>query len=147
MSELKIKFKIVTPERTVYEENIDQATLPALSGQITILPNHRSYIGALKAGEIMLKQAGQEINLAISSGLVEFNQNTLVILADTAEQATEIDIARAEATARERAEAVKKEKTIMSEQEYARVAASIEKELVRIKVARKHHTKHGISIN
>jgi len=146
MSEDKIKFKIVTPEKTVFEEEVDQATLPVTNGEITILLSHRPYIASLKAGEIMVKIGEKEIDLAVSGGFIEFNQNTLVILADTAERAEEIDVTRAE-DARKRAEELKKEKITMDDGEYARVAASIEKELARIKVGRKHHTMRGMKIN
>lgn len=130
----------------MYENNIDQATLPVVNGQVTILPGHRSYIAALKAGEVVLKKGSEVIHIATSGGVVEFHDNTLVVLADTAERAEAIDIARAE-DARKRAEALKKEKVSMSELEYAKVAASIEKEATRIRVAKKHHTKHGIHID
>jgi F-type H+-transporting ATPase subunit epsilon len=143
---LRIKLKIVTPERTVSELEVDQATLPVLDGQVTIMPGHRSYIAALKAGEIMLKTAGEETLLVTSGGFIEFNDNTLVVLADTAEAAEEIDITRAE-DARKRAEKIKDEKVSMSEMEYAKVAASIEKEMARVRVARKHHGRHGIKID
>ena len=146
MSEQKIKFKIVTPEKTVYESEVDQATLPVLDGEVTILPNHRSYIAALKAGEIMLKTAGKETLMATSGGFIEFSNNTLLVLADTAEAAAEIDVKRAE-EAKQRAEDLKKEKISMNDEEYARVAAAIEKEAARIKVARKHRTKHNIQID
>lgn len=142
----KIKFKIVTPEKTVFEEEVDQATLPVTNGEITILPSHRPYIASLKAGEIMVKIGGKEIDLAVSGGFIEFNQNVLVVLADTAERAEEIDVTRAE-DARKRAEELKKEKITMDDGEYARVAAAIEKELARIKVGRKHHTRRGMKIN
>lgn len=141
-----ITFKIVTPESTVYENNIDQATLPGVNGQVTILPGHRSYIAALKVGELLLKKNGEEIHIAISGGFVEFTNNTLVVLADTAERAEAINIKRAE-EARKRAEDLKHEKVSMSELEYAKVAAAIEKEAIRIRVAKKHHTKHGIHID
>jgi len=104
----QIQFKIVTPEGTVHESSVDQATLPVVSGQVTILPGHRSYIAALKAGEVVLKKGSEETHIATSGGFVEFNNNTLVVLADTAERADAIDMARAEA-ARKRAEALKKE--------------------------------------
>lgn len=141
-----IKFKIVTPERTVYESETSQATLPVVDGQVTILPNHRSYIAALKPGEIMLKDGEDEVSVAVSGGFIEFNNNELIVLADTAEAAAEIDLQRAEA-ARQRAEELKKEKVTMGEMEYARVAAAIEKELARIKVAKKHHTRHNVKID
>ena len=51
-----IKIKIVTPERTVYEDEVSQATLPTIDGEVTILPDHIPYITALKAGEIILKK-------------------------------------------------------------------------------------------
>lgn len=144
---MKINFKIVTPERRVFEQEIDRATLPVSDGEVTILPSHRSYIAALKPGEIAVKDGEKEILLATSGGFIEFNNNSLVVLADTAEHASEIDIKRAEETARKRAEDLKNQQVTMDEMEYAKVAASIEKEIARVKVAKKHHTKHGIKID
>ena len=142
MSELTIQFKIVTPERTVFEDTVAQATLPVTDGQVTILPNHRSYIASLRSGEIMIKLAssangkpGEEILLSTSGGFLEFAHNELVILADTAERAEEIDLKRAE-EAKARAENLKSE---------AATAAAIQKHAARIQVARKHYTKKGIS--
>ena len=57
---LQIKFRIITPEKVVYENEVDQATLPATDGEVTILPNHRSYIASLKPGEIRLKMGENE---------------------------------------------------------------------------------------
>jgi len=141
-----IKFKIVTPEKAVVEEEIYQATLPVEGGEVTILPLHLPYIGAIKAGEIILRKSasGEEINLATSGGFVEFHDDTMVILADTAERAEDIDLARAE-EARKRAEELKKETIHMGEEEYARTAALLEKEMARVKVARKHHSRRGTS--
>jgi F-type H+-transporting ATPase subunit epsilon len=141
---LRIKFKIITPERTVFEEEIDQATLPVSDGEVTILPNHRSYIATLKPGEIIFKKAQAETSLAVSGGFVEFNNNNLVILADTAEKAEEINIQWAE-EAKKRAEDLKKEKISMNEE--ARTAAAIEREMARVKVARKHRTRSGMKID
>lgn len=140
-----IKFKIVTPEKTVYESEIDQATLPVANGEVTILPNHRSYIASLKPGEIMLKKSGEESGFSVSGGFIEFNHNNLIVLADTAERAEEIDVKRAE-DARKRAEDIKNQRISIDETEYARVAAAIEKEMARIRVAKKHHTKKGINL-
>ncbi|MFZ2193251.1 MAG: ATP synthase F1 subunit epsilon [Candidatus Moraniibacteriota bacterium] len=143
MTDLKIKFKIVTPEKTVFEDEIDQATLPTTDGEITILPNHRSYIASLKAGEMMLKKNDKEIFLSISGGFIEFHGNELVVLADTAERAEEIDLKRAE-EGRKKAEELKNQRVSMDENEYARVAAAIQKESARIKVARRHRTRGGM---
>lgn len=143
----QIKLKVVTPERVVIELEVYQATLPVEGGDVTILPNHIPYIGAIKAGEIILRESagGEEVSLVTSGGFVEFHNNTLVVLADTAERAEEIDLARAE-EARKRAEQLQKEQAHVSDEEYARTAALIEKEMARVKVGRKHHSKRGISL-
>ena len=101
MSTKNIKFKIVTPEKIVIEEEITQATIPTVAGEITILPNHRSYIAGLQAGEILVKSTETKNNkiayaAAVSGGFIEFNNNKLVVLADTAERAEDLDLTRAE---------------------------------------------------
>lgn len=143
-----IKFKIVTPERTVLEEKIYQITLPIEGGEVTILPNHIPYIGTVKSGEILIRKEmnGEETSLATSGGFVEFHYNTLVVLADTAERADEIDLARAE-EARKKAEAIMKETVHADDENYARVAALIEKESARVRVAKKHHSRRALSMN
>lgn len=93
----------------------------------------------------MIKKNGEESYLSTSGGFIEFNNNELIILADTAERAEEIDLKRAE-EAKARAEKLKTEAVTMDSEEYARVAAAIQKEAVRIRVARKHHTRRGISL-
>lgn len=139
-----IKLKIVTPERLVLEMEVYQATLPIEGGEITILPDHIPYIGSLRAGEVMVRRTvgGEPESLATSGGFVEFHNNTLTLLADTAERAEEIDEARAEA-GRKRAEELKANREVLDEEEYARVAASLEKEMARLKVARKHRSHSG----
>lgn len=130
------KLILTTPERKVLDKEIVQATLPVVDGEVTILANHISYIAPLKAGEVRLLNAeGAEEELAISSGFIEFANNTLTILADTAERAEELDLARAEAAVKRAEEA--KARTNLGEIEYATVAAQLEKELARLRVARK----------
>ena len=137
---MNIKFKIVTPEKVVEEKEIIQAIIPTVVGEVTILPNHRSYIAGLKPGEILVKTVGQDSHdiscaIAVSGGFLEFDDNKLVILADTAERAEDLDLARAE-EAKDKAEDLKKQK-FTDETQYAMVAAQLEKEMARIKVARK----------
>lgn len=142
----KIKFKIVTPEKTVYEEEIDQVTLPTADGEITVLPNHIPLISILVPGELDVKVDGEEIVMAVSGGMIEMRSNELTILADTAERAGEIDLKRAE-EAKERAEKLKEERMQADEAQYATAAAILEKNLARIRVARKHLTKRGINLD
>ncbi|MFZ2154062.1 MAG: ATP synthase F1 subunit epsilon [Candidatus Moraniibacteriota bacterium] len=142
---LRIKLKIITPERVVYEDEIFQITLPTQAGEVTILPNHRSYIASLKPGEISMRKesAAEEINLAVAGGFVEFHDNSLVILADEAQMADEINIEEVE-KAKKRAEDIKNKVILVDEMEYARVAAALEMELAKLKVARRYMSRRGL---
>jgi len=141
MSDRFIKFQIVTPERIVLEEEITQITVPTQMGEITVLPGHIPLVAALAAGEIRAKKNGEEILMAVSGGFIEVSKNKIVILADTAERAEEIDTKRAE-EARQRAQRLKEEKRF-DQVEFAALQAKIEKELARLKVARKHRHRVG----
>ncbi len=141
MSDRFIKFQIVTPERIVLEEEIKQVTVPTQMGEITVLPGHIPLVAALAAGEIRAKKNGKEILMAVSGGFIEVSKNKIVILADTAERAEEINVKRAE-EARQRALKLKEEKRF-DRVEFTVLQAKIEKELARLKVARRHRHRLG----
>ncbi|MBU1131323.1 F0F1 ATP synthase subunit epsilon [Patescibacteria group bacterium] len=134
---MKIKFKIATPERVVYEDEIDQITLPTKVGEITILPNHLPLVSSLMPGEILIKKGNEEMPIAVSGGFVELHNNNLVILADTAERVEEIDIERAEAGRRKAQDTLEK-KQDADEVDFTALAAKMEKEMARLKVAKKY---------
>ncbi len=140
MSKLSLKFKLVNPERTVYEGIVTQATLPTTSGEITILPHHCSYIASLQAGEIMVKEGEKEVLLAVSGGFIEFHENKLVVLADTAERAEEIDLKRAQ-EARKKAQKLRSKVIATDEAEYARVLVALQKQSARIRVATRYRNR------
>lgn len=143
---MKIKFKIATPERVVYEAEVDQVTLPTKMGEITVLPDHLPIVSSLSAGEILIKKDGQETPLAVSGGFIEFNNNQMAILADTAERVEEIDEARAEAGRARVAKILEKQRGVEAV-DFTALAAKMEKELARLKVARKYKTaRPGIRI-
>lgn len=101
MSSLKID--IVTAERVVYSAEADIVIAPGVEGQLGILPHHAPLMTILQAGELVVRRGGEEDSLAISGGFLEVRPDRVIVLADQAERAEEIDIARAEA-ARKRAE-------------------------------------------
>lgn len=131
----KMNFKITTPERVVFKEDIDSVTLPTRAGEITVLPNHVPLISVLQPGEIRIQNDGKETVLAISGGFVEVLSTKVVVLADTAERSEEIDVARAEAAIRKAQEL--RETRAADSREFAALSAQIEKELARVKVGRK----------
>src|SRR3989339_208769 len=99
-----LKFKIATPEKIVYENEIKQVSIPTLTGEITILPKHRPLVTIVQAGEMRLVDNNGEQVMAIAGGFVEVKANgEVTVLADNVERAQEIDLTRAE-TARLRAE-------------------------------------------
>ncbi|MFA6533625.1 MAG: ATP synthase F1 subunit epsilon [Patescibacteria group bacterium] len=131
----KIKFIITTPERTVYDAEVDQISIPTKMGEITVLPHHLPLVSALLPGELKIVSDGKETSIAVSGGFVEVGPEKVTILADSAEHAEEIDEARAEA-GRERAKKLLAEKRFDTE-EFVGLSAKIEKELARLKVVRK----------
>jgi F-type H+-transporting ATPase subunit epsilon len=134
---MPLHFKIVSPERVVYEDDVDQVTLMTKSGEITVLPNHIPLVSSLRAGELRVQKSGETIPMVISDGLVEVQSGSrITVLADTAEKVEEIDIERAEA-ARTRAHALMQEK-LDEAVDYVALSAKIEKELARVRVAKKY---------
>ncbi len=137
-----MQLNIITPERIVFQEDIDQVTIPTQDGEITVLPHHIPLVGILKAGELIIKKGSEIIPLAVSGGIVHVRVDGVTILADTAERVEEIIEERAE-EARKRAEQLLAEKKFDTE-EYATIAAKMERELARLHVVRKwKHKAHG----
>lgn len=145
MSNKKIKFEITTPERVVYSAEIDEVVLPTMMGEIGVLPNHIPLVSILKAGELRVKNNGQEESIAVSGGFIEVRPDKVLVLADTAEKSEEIDEQKAE-QARVAAQKIVDEKRF-DNREFAALTAKIEKELVRLKVARKRRRRPNSNIN
>ncbi len=137
---LPFKLKIITPERVVYEDEITEVTLPTTTGEITILADHEPLVTLLKPGELVIRKERELIHLAVSTGLVEMRTaNELLILADTAEHAEELELEKIK-EAQARAEELLKNKHNMEDVEFAQAQAALERELARIKVAtRRRH--------
>ena len=103
MQATKIKFSIATPERVVYESEVDSVTCPTEMGEITILPNHIPLVATLAPGELKVVEDSDEKYMAVAGGFLEVRSgHEIVVLADAAEREEEIDLARAE-EAREKA--------------------------------------------
>ena len=138
-----LKFRIVTPERVVFEEEVDQVTMMTRNGEITVLPHHLPLVTILEPGELRYKKNNEEHFLAVSGGFVEVkSDNTLSILADTAERADEIDLARAEA-AKAKAERLMQEARSKADVDFVAVQANLERALNRLKVGNKYRKLPG----
>jgi F-type H+-transporting ATPase subunit epsilon len=132
-----IKFEIVTPERVVLQEDILQITVPTTSGEITVLPDHIPLVSVLAPGVIEVKRADNIIEImSVSGGFIEVMGDKIVILADTAERAEELDEARIQ-EAQARAEKLKEEAQNIDDVQFAAVTAKMEKELARLRAVNK----------
>lgn len=137
MSDKYIHFEIVTPERVVLREEITQVTVPTKMGEITVLPNHIPLVASLRPGVIHVKKTGGEDEvMSVSGGFLEVLKDKVVILADTAERAEEIDESRL-MQARERAVELKERARRGEKINFTEVNAAIERELARAKAVQK----------
>src|SRR4030042_724434 len=107
----KLKLDIVPAERVVYSEEVDAVIAPGVEGQLGILPHHAPLMTTLQAGELRVKRGGGEDSLAISGGFLGVGPDRVIVLADSAERAEEIDVARAEAAKRRAEERLAKSGT------------------------------------
>jgi F-type H+-transporting ATPase subunit epsilon len=136
-----IKLDIVTAERVVYSAEVDEVIAPGAGGQLGILPHHAPLMTILQAGELIVKKGKQEEILAISGGFLEVRPDHVIVLADQAERAEEIDAARAE-EARKRAEERLKQKP--SGIDEARAEAALRRAMVRLSVLEKVMTRRKV---
>ena len=135
---MTIKVDIVTAERLVFSEDADIVMVPGVDGELGILPHHAPIMTMIKPGEVLVRKGAEEYSLAASGGFLEVKPDHITILADAAERADEIDIARAEA-AKKRAEENLTNRT--AETDNANAEASLRRALARLKVAEKRHLR------
>src|SRR5947209_10345380 len=128
--------EIVTAERELYSGEADLVSAPGSEGRLGILPRHAALLAILAPGELRIKLAGAEEPLFVSGGFIEVYENTVTVLADTAEHAEEIDQARAEEARRRAQERLEQ---TQSEQERAELLGALERAMSRLRVAELAH--------
>jgi F-type H+-transporting ATPase subunit epsilon len=129
-----LKLEIVTPEGAAYSEDVEMVTLPGVTGQFGVYPQHVHLITQMEPGEIIVHKDGRDTFFAAGEGLIEVTATSVAILTDLAIQADKIDEAKAE-EARKRAEARLKEK--LSDEEVASINASLARSLAQLRVKRR----------
>jgi len=129
------KLEIITAERVVFSNDVDMVLAPGVEGQLGILPRHAYLLTALAEGELVIRKAGREDEyVAIGGGFMEVGPDYVTVMADSAERAEEIDLARAEA-ARKRAEVLLAQK--LDQMEFAKAESALRRSVIRLKVAQK----------
>ncbi len=141
----QIKLKIVTPERLVLEEMVDQVSIPTTEGEITVLPGHIPLIVGLASGDVVATIAGEHVPMAVAGGFLEVKkdedgQSTVAVLADFAEHVSEISEDAVE-KAKARAEELRKQMENKEHVDFEHFEAELERSLTRVKIADKWRTK------
>jgi len=134
---MPLTVEIVTAERVVrIEQGVDVLIAPGSEGQLAILPKHAALMTTLAPGELVFRRGPSESDFAITGGFMEVRNDRVTVLADAAEAAEEIDIARAEA-ARARAEERLRRARDQSvrEVDMVRAQAALQRSLIRLNVA------------
>jgi F-type H+-transporting ATPase subunit epsilon len=140
----KLQLKIVTPEKLILEELVDQVTIPTTEGEITILPDHIPLVASIASGDIVAMTDGEHIPMEVVGGFVETKKEgdltVVTILADFAEHVssiTDIEIEKAKA----RAEELKKQAENNEIVDFEHFESELERSLNRVKIADKWRTK------
>lgn len=145
MSSKKIKLKVVTPERLILEELVDEVVIPTTNGEIAVLPNHVPIIAGLKSGDVVGIVEGEHIPIAVVGGFVEVGkdkegQTTVVILADFAEHVGDLTDEAIE-KAKARSVELQKQKENNEVVDFEHFESELERSLTRVKIADKWRTR------
>jgi F-type H+-transporting ATPase subunit epsilon len=134
---MTIRLEIVTPERLVYEDDVDAVTLPGSEGELGVLPHHAPLVTMLGVGELRIRKAGAEDHFAIIGGFLQVRPDRVVVMAETADMASEIDLEKAQEARREAERAL--ESGFHEGADLAAARAALQQALLRIRVAERRH--------
>ena len=137
---MPIHCEIISQDRQVFSGEVDMVVAPGADGVMGILPHHSTMLSTLKVGELMVRRGTAEDVFAVSGGLIEVRPDSVVVLADAAERADEIDVARAE-EARRRAEAKLAAAPAPNSEAYLTAVAALRRSNLRLTVARRRTQK------
>ncbi len=135
-----LTLEIVTPDRKVVTEKVDEVEIPGAEGYFGVLPGHTPLLAMLQVGELWYRKGHETVYLSIAFGFAEVLPDRVTILAQFAEKADEIDIARAEA-AKRRAEERVAAPILAPEMDYERARIALLKSLIRLQVATRARTR------
>ena len=134
----KLQLEIVTPDRALGREDVDEVYIPGTEGYFGVLPGHTPLLATMKVGEMWYRIGQEKHYLAIAGGFVEVLPDRVSVLAQIAERAEEIDIARAEAAKKRAEERIARPQ---AEMDFERARVALMKSLIRLQVASRARTR------
>jgi F-type H+-transporting ATPase subunit epsilon len=127
-----LDLQIVTPDRLIVEEQVDEVEIPGSEGYFGVLPGHTPLLAALAVGELWYRKGQEKFYLSIAFGFAEVLPDRVTILARLAERAEDIDVSRAEAAKKRAEERLSQTK---SDMDYERARVALMKSLMRLQVS------------
>jgi F-type H+-transporting ATPase subunit epsilon len=134
---MPIHLEIVTPERRVYSDTVDSVQVPGAEGELGLLPHHAPLVSTLGVGELRFRKDGVEESFAVVGGFLQVRPDKVVVLAETADMASEIDLETAQEARREAERAL--ESGYHEGADLAAARAALQQALLRIRVAERRH--------
>jgi len=134
---MPIQLEIVTPERLAYSDLVDAVVLPGIEGELGVLPHHAPLVTMLGVGELRVRKGGAEESFAIVGGFLQVRPDKVVVMAETADMASEIDLEKAQEARREAERVLEGAPTDAVDLAAAR--AQLQQSLLRIRVAERRH--------
>ena len=132
---MPLRLDIVTPERLAYSDDVDEVIAPGIQGELGILPHHAPLLTTLGLGELRVRKGGAEESFAIVGGFLQVRPDRVVVMAETADMAAEIDLERAEEARREAERAL--EAGFVETSDLAAARAALQRALLHIRVAQR----------
>ncbi|MFC2022894.1 F0F1 ATP synthase subunit epsilon [Chloroflexota bacterium] len=136
-----VRLEVVTAERSVFSDDVDEVIAPGAEGQLGILPHHAPLMTTLQPGELMVKKGGQEYCIAVTGGFLEVRPDRVIVLADAAERDDEIDVCRAEEAKRRAEERIQQH---VSDIDLARAEAALHRAMARLNVTERKKKRRGM---
>jgi F-type H+-transporting ATPase subunit epsilon len=134
---MPLLLEIVTPERLAYSDTVDSVQLPGVEGELGVLPHHAPLVSMLGVGELRIRKGGEEEAFAIVGGFLQVRPDKVVVMAETADMASEIDLEKAQEARREAERAL--EAGFVEGADLAQARAQLQAALMRIRVAERRH--------
>ncbi|HXS71609.1 MAG TPA: F0F1 ATP synthase subunit epsilon [Patescibacteria group bacterium] len=134
---MPLQLEIVTPERQVYSDTVDSVQLPGSEGELGVLPHHAPLVSTLGVGELRFRKDGTEESFAIVGGFLQVRPDRVVVLAETADLASDIDLEKAQEARREAERAL--ESGFHEGADLSAARAQLQQALLRIRVAERRY--------
>jgi F-type H+-transporting ATPase subunit epsilon len=134
---MPLQLEIVTPERLAYSDTVDSVQLPGSEGELGVLPHHAPLISTLGVGELKIRKGGAEESFAIVGGFIQVRPDKVVVMAETADLASEIDLEKAQEARREAERAL--ESGYHEGADLSAARAALQQALLRIRVAERRY--------